>query len=259
MGGFGPADEARTFVPRRVLVAGATGLVGRALLEILRVDPTVCDLHVMLRHGGRSPVAADRDDTHWLRPVIEHRLPDPVRGTSSGQRDADWCDMPTVDDVYICLGTTIRVAGSPEAFRAVDLELVVTIARQARRLGAQRLAVVSAMGADARSSILYNRVKGEMEAALATLGYTCLLIARPSLLDGNRAATGQPPRTGERLALALTRPLRALLPARVRPIDAVVVARALNVGLQAATPGRTVLDSAALQQLGRDADAAALR
>jgi uncharacterized protein YbjT (DUF2867 family) len=105
--------------------------------------------------------------------------------------------LPAVDDVYVALGTTIKVAGSRAAFRQVDFDFVVDTARAARAAGATRLAVVSAMGADARSRVFYNRVKGEMEAAIAQLGYESVVIARPSLLLGDRAALGQPARSGE--------------------------------------------------------------
>ena len=96
--------------------------------------------------------------------------------------------LPAAQEAYCCLGTTIKVAGSPEAFRAVDLDAVLAFARAAQRAGATRLAVVSALGADPASRILYNRTKGEMEHALRDLGFSSLVIARPSLLAGNRRA-----------------------------------------------------------------------
>ena len=156
-----------------------------------------------------------------------------------------------IDDVYIALGTTIKVAGSEAAFRAVDFDLVVAIARAARSAGARRLAVVSALGADRRSRVFYNRVKGEMEEAVAALGYATVVIARPSLLLGDRAALGQPTRRGEVWAARLLGPLLPLVPAGVRPIEAPVVAAALVAALDQATPGTRVLSSADLQQLGR--------
>ena len=105
--------------------------------------------------------------------------------------------FPPVDDVFITLGTTIKVAGSQAAFRQVDFAFVVNTARAARVAGATRLAVVSALGADAKSRVFYNRVKGEMEAAIAQLGYKSVVIAQPSLLLGDRAALGQPVRSSE--------------------------------------------------------------
>jgi uncharacterized protein YbjT (DUF2867 family) len=156
-----------------------------------------------------------------------------------------------VRDVYIALGTTIKVAGSQAAFRAVDFDLVVQVARAARSAGARRLAVVSALGADARSRVFYNRVKGEAEQALATLGYESLVIARPSLLLGDRAALGQTTRRGEVLAARLLGPVLGWVPASVRPIAAGVVAKAMLMALDEARPGTRVLSSAELQRLGR--------
>ena len=113
--------------------------------------------------------------------------------------------VPAVDDVFIALGTTIAVAGSEAAFRAVDFDAVVATARAARAAGATRLALVSALGADAGSRVFYNRVKGETEAAVAELGYASVAIARPSLLLGDREALGQPVRRMEALAMRLLR------------------------------------------------------
>jgi uncharacterized protein YbjT (DUF2867 family) len=113
------------------------------------------------------------------------------------------------------------------------------------------LAVVSALGADAGSRVFYNRVKGEMERALRTIGFERLVIARPSLLDGERAGLGQPKRSGEALALRLLRPLARWLPARVRPITAHAVARAMIHALldDEGAPVQ-VLESAELQRIG---------
>ncbi len=90
-------------------------------------------------------------------------------------------ELPQVNDVFICLGTTIKVAGSQAAFRAVDYEAIVALARAARALGATKLGVVSAMGASADSSVFYNRVKGEMEAAVSAMGFETVVIARTKL------------------------------------------------------------------------------
>ena len=89
--------------------------------------------------------------------------------------------------MFITLGTTIKVAGSQAAFRQVDFAFVVNTARAAKAAGATRLAVVSALGADTKSRVFYNRVKGEMEAAVAQLGYQSIVIAQPSMLLGDRA------------------------------------------------------------------------
>lgn len=93
------------------------------------------------------------------------------------------------------------------------------------------------MGANPQSRVFYNRIKGEMELALASLGLKSLVIARPSSLDGDRAALGQPERGGEGLGLTLTRGLRPLLPANHRAILAKDVAHALIRAVKTAKPG----------------------
>jgi len=135
--------------------------------------------------------------------------------------------LPRADEVYLALGTTIKVAGSQEAFRAVDYEANLAVAKSALAAGARRAGLVSAMGSNARSSVFYSRVKGELEDALARLGFDALVIARPSMLAGNREALGQPERGGEKLALRVTQLLRPLIPADYRSIAASDVARAL--------------------------------
>lgn len=139
-------------------------------------------------------------------------------------------------------------AGSRSAFRAVDFDAVVTVARAAREAGATRCGLVSALGANARSAVFYNRVKGEAEDALLALGFERLVIARPSLLDGERP--DQPRRSGEAWALRLTRPLAGLIPMRWRPIKPERVARALRLALDQPGPAVQVLESAQLQTLG---------
>jgi uncharacterized protein YbjT (DUF2867 family) len=149
--------------------------------------------------------------------------------------------------VLIALGTTIKVAGSEAAFRQVDFEFVVSIARVARASGATRLAVVSALGADAKSRVFYNRVKGEMQVAIAQLGYEAVVIAQPSLLLGDRVASGQPARSGEVWAARLLGPLGWIVPKAVRPIPARTVASALLAAVLDAKPRVRVLKSGVMQ------------
>ncbi len=152
-----------------------------------------------------------------------------------------------VDDVFIALGTTIKTAGSQAAFRAVDFDAVVAVARAARKLGATRLGVVSAMGADAQSRVFYSRVKGEMEDAVSKLGYTTLVLARPALLDGDREALAQTTRPAERLSLAAMTLLKPLISANYRAITATKVARALVSAINSSGAGVRVLPSGEMQ------------
>jgi len=220
------------------LLAGATGLVGRALLARLLGAQRRERVIVLARKPLPGTVARD-----------------PRLTVLVGDMAALAAEAGAIDDAYIALGTTINVAGSQEAFRAVDLELVVAIARAARQAGARRLAVVSALGADRRSRVFYNRVKGEMEEAVAGLGYESVVLARPSLLLGDRESLGQPTRAGEVWAARLLGPLMPLVPSGVRPIAAPVVAAAMVAALDRAEPGTRVLSSADLQRLGRTAAA----
>ncbi len=130
-------------------------------------------------------------------------------------------------DCFCCIGTTIKIAGSKEAFRAVDFDLVINFAKQAKQAGTTRFFVVSALGANAQSAVFYNRVKGEMEAALQALNFETCAIFRPSLLLGARAH----PRLGERImevGFALATPILSFGKLRnIKPIEASTVARAM--------------------------------
>ena len=215
--------------PRTALLAGATGLVGRALLPMLLASKYYRSVHVLLR---RTPPDIKASPKLKIHQVDFARLP---------------AALPAVDDVLIALGTTIKVAGSEAAFRQVDLDFVLNIARAARAAGATRLAVVSALGADAKSRVFYNRVKGEMQVAIAQLGYESVVIAQPSLLLGDRVALGQPARSGEVLAARLLGPLGWIVPKGVRPIPARTVASALLAAILDAKPGVRVLRSGVMQ------------
>jgi uncharacterized protein YbjT (DUF2867 family) len=152
-------------------------------------------------------------------------------------------ELPRSDDVYIALGTTIKVAGSEQAFRRVDFDYVVSVARAARAAGAQRLGVVSALGADATSRVFYNQVKGEMQDAVLSLGYESVVIAQPSLLLGDRELLGQAERSGERWARRLLGPVAGLIPSKFRPVSARDVAAALIARLLVTERGSEILPS----------------
>jgi uncharacterized protein YbjT (DUF2867 family) len=222
--------NART-APAQVLLAGATGLIGREMMQLLLAQTPAVRVHALVR---RPPEAAD-ERVQWRR-VDFAKLP----------------ALPAAEQAYCCLGTTIKQAGSQAAFRAVDFDAVLAFARAARAAGVTRFGVVSALGASARSATFYNRVKGEMEAAVGALGFDSVVIARPSLLAGDRAALGQPLRTGEQLALWLTGPIARLIPKAVRPINARTVARGMMVALRQQRPGVRIVESGELQELGSE-------
>jgi len=227
-----PAPGTRPEHAAGLLLAGGTGLVGREVARLAAADPQWQPLRLLARRAVPVPAGAQ------LLQVDFKALP----------------ALPPCAAACCTLGTTLAVAGSKEAFRAVDFDAVLAFARAAQRAGVRRFAAVSALGASSRSANFYNRTKGEAEEALAALGFETLIIARPSLLAGDRASLAQAQRTGERLALALTRPLAGLIPLAWRPIDAATVARALLRAVREGKPGQQILESADLQRRGVEAD-----
>lgn len=204
----------------RLLLAGATGLVGDATLQRALASARV-----------EQVVAPTR------RPLAPHpKLFNPVVDFDALPGDADWW---RVDAVACALGTTIRDAGSQDAFRRVDHDYPLAIARQAHAHGAKAFALVSAMGADARSRIFYSRTKGEVEDALTGIGFTSLTLLRPGLLGGERRQH----RSGERLALRVMGALAGIVPARYRIVPAGRVADALLRAALDAPPGTHVIRS----------------
>lgn len=210
---------------RNVLLAGATGLVGREILRGLLAEPCVAAVHAL----GRR------------RPAVDH-----VKLSCLEVDFAALPPLPRVDEMYLALGTTIKAAGSQAAFFAVDFEANLAVAKAALAAGARRAGLVSAMGADARSRIFYNRVKGQLEDALTGMPFEGLVIARPSLLAGDREALGQAARPGERVGLQVGKLLGPLIPRNYRPIEAAKVARALLSTVPSAS-GKRILLSGSMQ------------
>ncbi len=212
-----------------VLLAGASGLVGGHLARQLAQPGRT--LWLPLRKPNRA--------LQELPGVLS--LPWPLPGS-----------LPQALDLALCaLGTTLAVAGSQEAFRAVDFDAVLEVAEAARAAGAKRFGLVSALGADPASRVFYNRIKGEAEAAVAAMGFEQLVIAQPSLLLGERKALGQAHRSGEALAQRLA-PLYAwATPLRWRPIAASQVATGLLRALASKGPGTHRVLSDELVRLAR--------
>lgn len=216
---------------RSALVVGATGLVGQALVEALVAAPEYERIVVLARRPNTPP-----------SPKVEWRVVD------FEAKDA-WSAVAGIEDVYCCLGTTIKQAGSQAAFRKVDHDYPLALAEAARAAGVQRYLVVTAMGADPGSSVFYNRVKGELERALAPLGFPTLVIARPSLLLGHRSEK----RAGEGLAqvaMGLVGPLMIGPLKKYRGITGATVAKALLGAALSRRPGNHVILSDELEALG---------
>jgi uncharacterized protein YbjT (DUF2867 family) len=207
----------------KVLLAGATGLVGRELLSLLQHETRISEVRVLTRRLPQKPKVSSK--FHIL-----------ITDYSDLEENPDWFD---VNCVFCALGTTMRKAGSKKAFREVDYEYPLRIAKLARAAGAKTFALVSAVGADTRSMFFYNRVKGEIEEAIAALQFPNFIIARPSLLLGDRRES----RPAERFAKFLA----PLAPPRYKPVHVRQVAHSL---LETALmePGKTVLENEQLRK-----------
>lgn len=210
---------------RTVLLAGATGLVGRELLALLASDPTVGEIRALVR----APMPPELE-----RPRVRPCVADFERLDGLG-------DLYAVDQVFCALGTTIRAAGSEAAFRHVDFDYPAAIARAARGRGARHLLLVSAIGADAGSRIFYNRVKGELEEDILGMGFRSVTIARPSLLLGSRKER----RAGEEMGKLFG----WVFPPRWRPVHSRQVAAGLALSARADEPGVHILENSELRKV----------
>lgn len=210
---------------RTALLAGATGLIGGHCLELLATDPFYSRVIILVRR----PVERS------LPPKVQQLVIgfDHLQGLPSDVR---------ADDIYCALGTTIRQAGSADAFRKVDLTYPVSLARMTLERGAHHFLVVSSLGANPRARVLYSRVKGEMEREVMALPFRSITIFRPSLLLGQRKEF----RLGEEVA----RRLAFITPARYKPIEASRVANAMVRVAKAGQPGPRIIESSEIQTLG---------
>ena len=191
-----------TAVARTALLVGASGLIGSFLLQRLLASERYANVTVWSRR--------DIGRTH---PKLAVKIADFER---LDERRVE------AEDVFCCLGTTIKQAGSQAAFRRVDYDYPVALAMAAAGGGARRLLVVSALGANPDSRVFYNRVKGEMEVAVRAAGVPRTVFLRPSLLSGPRVQE----RLGEKVGLVVGNILGPLL-GKYRPIHADLVAAAM--------------------------------
>lgn len=213
---------------------GASGLVGGHCLRLLLTEPGFEEV----RAFGRRPIEDAPDPHDRLR---QHVL-------DFDRLDAHADDL-AVDAIVCALGTTMRKAGSREAFRRIDHGYPLRIAQLGLERGARHFLLVSAIGAYADSRVFYNRVKGELERDVRALGYPSLTIVRPSLLLGERREF----RLGEELGKGLDRALGWLLPGRYRPVRAEAVARVLVHSAREEQPGTRVVESDEIRALAAGA------
>jgi uncharacterized protein YbjT (DUF2867 family) len=195
---------------RIALVAGGSGLVGARLLPLLLNAGTYTRVYALSRRA--LPV----DHPRMANRVV--RFDAPLEAQLKGL---------TCQDAYCCLGTTMREAGSPAAFRAVDHDLVLEFARLALKAGAERLVVISSVGADRAARNFYLRVKGEMEHSLESLGFRALDFMQPSMLLGARRQLRPLEFAGQALMWA-ARPLFLGAATRYRAIEVDTVAAAMH-------------------------------
>ena len=191
------------------LVVGATGLIGAATLNLLLDAQAPSKVIALVRRSsGRS------------HPKLIERVTDFAA--------LDLIETPPLGTVFCALGTTIKTAGSQDAFRRIDYDLPLRIARWAQSRGAQHFVLVSSVGADPASSNAYLRVKGELERDLATLGYPAVDIFQPSVLLGPRSEFRPAEWVGkvvlQGLAFLLLGPLRQYRAIRARDVAAAMVA-----------------------------------
>ncbi len=215
---------------RSALVMGATGLIGSHCLELLLAD----DAYERVVAPVRRPLGKGH-------PKLEQHI------VEFDHLD-DFATIFGVDDIFCCLGTTIKRAGSQEAFRRVDLDYVIRGAELGLAAGAKRVMAVSAMGADSASKIFYNRIKGQMEDKLRQLDYESVNIMRPSLLLGRRPEF----RLAEELGKAAMKFVGLLMVGPLkdyRAIEGSAVAAAMIEQAKNGEPGVNIIKSGAIRAL----------
>jgi uncharacterized protein YbjT (DUF2867 family) len=179
----------------KAVIVGASGLVGSSLIKKLLADPTI-----------EKVISFSRRSLEFSHPKLEEVI-------TSGLDELDNFSNQLSGDLYFCcLGTTIKTAGSKENFKKVDLDAVIKFAKIAQEHHVKSFVVISSMGADSNSIFFYNKIKGQMEEAISSLGLTSLSIFRPSLLIGERAEK----RVVESLAIKTFHALEVVLPTKLK-------------------------------------------
>ncbi|MCB0491177.1 MAG: oxidoreductase [Cyclobacteriaceae bacterium] len=207
------------------LLAGGTGLIGSQLLQLLIMDEAYSTIKCLTRN--ELPISNSKIE------VIH----------TNGDNLAELASSLTADDVFCCLGTTIKKAKSKEAFRKIDFDYPLNLAKVSKAGGAKQFLLISALGADPSSSVFYNKVKGEVEEAIAEVGFEGYHIFRPSLLLGERAEE----RSGEDAAKIFFKLFGFLVPGKYKAIDSSKVARAMVAKAKLSEMGTSVSESKVLQ------------
>lgn len=206
------------------LVAGSTGLIGRYVLRQLAASPDYSKVLGLVRAGS----SALQDGVETVETDFETLV--------------DGGELPRADHAFICLGTTIKKAGSKENFSRVDFDYAVALARQAHAAGARRLAVVSSVGARADTGNFYLRVKGQMEEAVSAVPFERISIMRPSLLIGERPGDKRLAEGISQVLAPLFDPLLRGPRARYHSIRGETVAKAMIAATVMGEPGIEISD-----------------
>jgi uncharacterized protein YbjT (DUF2867 family) len=205
-----------------VLVVGSTGLIGGAFLNLIRKDPSAGKILALTRRE----IPEIKNVTHIQQEIIDFDRLDAFGHLFSAR-------------AMVCaLGTTIKKAGSKEQFRQVDYQLPMDLAGYTVKNGCEKLILISAVGADANSSLFYNKVKGELERDIQLLFFKSTHIIRPSLLMGNREEF----RLGEEIGKRLIQPFSFLIPDKFKPVHVDVIARKIRSLLKDDTPGTKIYE-----------------
>jgi uncharacterized protein YbjT (DUF2867 family) len=210
---------------KTALVVGSTGLIGGQLIELLLQD-----------NYYSKVIAIARNPLQGQHPKLTTIITDVDSLTSHKASLA-------VDDVYCCLGTTIKKAKTKEAFRKIDFDYPLQVAQLTKELGASSYLLVSALGANKNSSVFYNRVKGEVEEAIKKIGFQSYHIVQPSLLLGPRVEK----RDGEQSMQKVFTAIDFLIPKKYKAIESIKVARAMIALAKQNIVGNFIHESKELQ------------
>ena len=216
---------------RKALILGATGLIGSELIKILQQAPEYEEVRILVRRP--YPKSTPKIKVH----VVDYE-------------HLEQClDLFRVDDVFCCLGTTMKKAGSQEAFRKVDFQYPMEAAEFSREANVQQYLIVTALGADSQSGIFYNRVKGEVEDELKKLGFPALHIFQPSLLLGDRKEK----RLGEKVGIIGYKLTQWMWVGPLRPYRGIHVRSVANAMYKQAISNQSgvhVIPSQKIQEMG---------